>query len=274
MNKNIGKTRRSYESRASVAVNLLVLLFILVSLIITFIIVDTFLIEPDWLKVKTIKLSSNPRLRIVHFTDLHHIKGSSMFQKAVNKINSLKPDLVCFTGDVVGGSNENTNDHLEAFELFAKIKAPVFGVPGNHDYWAKIDFNTVDHVLQSGGGKWLVDSSFVTGDGRAKILGVSQFGKFIPEPESNKINILLCHYPAIVDSLQEKKFDLILAGHTHGGQVRIPFKGALIIPYNSSKYDYGLFMTKNGPLYVGSGIGYFYIKARFNCRPEIVLFEL
>ena len=74
--------------------------------------------------------------------------------------------------------------------------------------------------------------------------------------------------------LGEGKFDAILAGHSHGGQVRIPFYGAMIVPYNTGKYELGLFNTKSGPLYVSSGVGWFYLNMRFNCRPEIVVFEI
>jgi len=70
------------------------------------------------------------------------------------------------------------------------------------------------------------------------------------------------------------KLDLILAGHSHGGQVRLPFYGPLILPFGVGAYDLGLFQTSAGPLYVNAGIGYFYANVRFNCRPEITVFEM
>jgi len=246
----------------------------LLVLSVIFIAIDAFLIEPNWLKARTIRLSENPRLRIVHFTDIHHIKDSGLFAKAVEEINRLAPDFVCFTGDVTGGAEGSSDNFKDAINLFAKIKAPVYGVPGNHDYWAKLDFDAIDRALHSTGGKLLVNSKTNSMDGKAVIFGVATPNKYIPEPEVGKINILLCHYPSVIENLGEKKFDLILTGHTHGGQVRFPFYGAPILPCDSEKYDYGLFRTKNGSLYVGSGLGYFEVKARFNCRPEIVLFEL
>lgn len=236
--------------------------------------IDAFFIEPNWIKVRTIRLSENPKLRFVHLTDIHHIKHSSLFPKAVETINRLSPDFVCFTGDLTGSPEENADDFKDALAILTKLKAPVYGVPGNHDYWARIDFNEVSHALKSTGGSWLVDSKTETVDGKVIIFGVAKINEYLPEPEPGKINILLCHYPVIVESLGERKFDLILAGHTHGGQVRIPFFGPIIFPYNTGKYDYGLFNTKNGPLYVSCGLGYFYINVRFNCRPEIILFEL
>jgi uncharacterized protein len=66
----------------------------------------------------------------------------------------------------------------------------------------------------------------------------------------------------------------MLAGHSHGGQVRLPGIGPLIVPFQVGRYDLGLFQTKAGPLYVSSGIGWFMWKLRFNCRPEIAVFEV
>jgi hypothetical protein len=86
-------------------------------------------------------------------------------------------------------------------------------------------------------------------------------------------NILLIHYPAWAKEFKEK-FDLILAGHSHGGQVRLPFYGALIVPFSVDEYDLGLFQTKAGPLYVNAGIGWFPYPIRFNCRPEITVVEI
>jgi predicted MPP superfamily phosphohydrolase len=88
-------------------------------------------------------------------------------------------------------------------------------------------------------------------------------------------NILLTHYPASVKKLGDGKFDLILAGHSHGGQVRIPFYGPIVVPFNVGEYDLGLFETKAGPLYVNPGIGYLHnFDFRFNCRPEITVIEV
>ena len=83
------------------------------------------------------------------------------------------------------------------------------------------------------------------------------------------------HYPAQVKRLGGQNFDLILAGHSHGGQVRLPFYGALFLPSRVDEYNLGLFPTKAGPLYVNAGIGYIgENNFRFNCRPEITLIEM
>ena len=66
----------------------------------------------------------------------------------------------------------------------------------------------------------------------------------------------------------------MLAGHSHGGQVRIPFYGSIIVPFFVDEYDLGLFQTNAGPLYVNPGIGWVYLNVRFNCRPEITVIEI
>ena len=82
------------------------------------------------------------------------------------------------------------------------------------------------------------------------------------------------HYPAWVKNLGTRRFDLILAGHSHGGQVRLPFYGPVYIPYGVDQYDLGLFSTGSGSLYVNPGIGWFPWPIRFRCRPELTVFDI
>jgi predicted MPP superfamily phosphohydrolase len=82
------------------------------------------------------------------------------------------------------------------------------------------------------------------------------------------------HYPAWVNKLAGQKFDLILAGHSHGGQVWLPLYGPVYVPFGVDQYVRGLFHTEAGPLYVNPGIGWFPVPIRFNCRPEITVFDI
>ena len=92
--------------------------------------------------------------------------------------------------------------------------------------------------------------------------------------DAAKFNLLLVHYPVWADLLGGLRCDLALAGHSHGGQVRVPFYGAVITPSLTGRYDMGMFDTPAGPLYVNPGIGTFHLDVRFNCRPEVTLFEI
>jgi hypothetical protein len=92
-------------------------------------------------------------------------------------------------------------------------------------------------------------------------------------PKAKCKNIMLLHYPLMAERVTHP-FDLLLAGHSHGGQVRIPFYGALMLPYWVGKYDLGMFRVPAGRLYVNPGIGWLVTPIRFNCRPEITVFEI
>ncbi len=230
-------------------------------------------VEPTWLKVRRVRLKTGGgKHRLVHFTDLHHKGDRAYLQSLVRKINALSPDSVCFTGDLI----EEKQYLPEALEGLAQIKSPLYGVPGNHDYWSKADFKNIAAQFAKTGGRWLMDEQQVTADGRFSIIGATCVSLKQPAFKLNPAtrNILLMHFPAWVKKFGTQKFDLLLAGHSHGGQVRLPLYGPVYIPFGVEQYDMGLFQTDCGPLYVNPGIGWFPFPIRFNCRPEITVFDL
>jgi predicted MPP superfamily phosphohydrolase len=200
----------------------------------------------------------------------------------VDKINSLAPDFVCFTGDLL----EESQFLPEVLEYLTGIQAPLFGVPGNHDYWSRIAFAPVQKCFAATGGAWLLNEHREIAGGKIKLMGITSGPWFQPQQIRSQVlplpsplnpaqkSILLMHYPAWAKNLGDRKFDLMLAGHSHGGQVRLPFFGALVIPFGVDEYELGYFDTPAGPLYVGSGVGWFHFNIRFNCRPEITVIEL
>jgi len=230
--------------------------------------------EPTWLRTTHVRIGADkPAHRIIHFSDIHH-KGDKAYLKAVvERINSLSPDFVCFTGDII----EDKEYLDEALDLLSTVKAPMYGVPGNHDYWSQVSFEPIKKCFNAHGGAWLLDERRQTPDGKVNIIGITcshANDAMLPLDPSRK-NILLMHYPAWVKKIGDQKFNLMLAGHSHGGQVRLPFYGPLFLPYAVDEYDWGLFHTQSGPLYVNAGIGYIYkYNFRFNCRPEITVIEI
>jgi len=234
---------------------------------------DARLVEPDWLKVRHLKLGNAPTHRLVHFSDLHH-KGDRVYLETVVKtINSLAPDFVCFTGDLI----EQAKFLPEALEILSGLRSPMFGVPGNHDFWSGAAFGPIQQCFAGTGGAWLMDQNRELAGGKINLIGIPCLGQNQPLPPSRPEakNILLMHYPGWVKNLGDRKFDLMLAGHSHGGQVRLPFYGSVVVPFNVGEYDLGLFQTPAGPLYVNPGIGYLSgFEFRFNCRPEITVIEI
>jgi predicted MPP superfamily phosphohydrolase len=235
---------------------------------------DAKYLEPTWLKVRRLRIGNGPpTYRFVHFTDLHHKGDRDYLQAVVAKINSLAPDFVCFTGDII----EEEKYLAEALEILSGIKSPMFGVPGNHDYWSKVSFAPIHRCFSATGGAWLLDEQRAVAGGKLNLIGITcSHGNQAQLPLNPAVkNILLMHYPAWVKKLDGPKFDLMLAGHSHGGQVRIPFYGPLLVPYGVDEFDMGIYQTASGPLYVNAGIGYVYTyNFRFNCRPEITVIEI
>lgn len=177
--------------------------------------------EPTNLRVAHFPFRKDGRLRFVHFTDFHFKGDTDYASHLVRTINDLAPDFVCFTGDLV----ENKSFAPDALAFVRQIKAPVYGSPGNHDYWCGADFAIYEEAFAAIGGEWLVDRSVVLEKHDLEIVGMAMGGIHAFKPPLAQRRLLLLHYPGMSDSLGEVRFDLILSGHSHGGQVRLPFYG-------------------------------------------------
>lgn len=229
--------------------------------------IDAKWIEPGFLRVRELQLHGGKRARFVHFSDFHY-KGDARFaNQVVGKINELAPDFVCFTGDLI----EDRAFVPEALEFVRQIKVPVYGVPGNHDYSSKAPFAEYENAFAATGGGWLPARNVTLPKYDLQIVGMGITGLDMHSATSASRRILLMHYPAVADRLGEERFDLILAGHSHGGQVRLPFLGAIVLPPAVGKYEFGYYETQGGPLNVNPGIGTYIVPWRFNCRPELTL---
>lgn len=230
-------------------------------------------IEPTWVKIRRLNVSKGkPSHRFIYFTDLHYKGDRQYAESVISTINTLSPEFVCFGGDII----EDAKFLPEALEILSGIKSPMFGVPGNHDYWSSAPFETISKSFASTGGAWLLNDQRLAADNGINIIGATcrSTGDILPPLNPKAKNILLIHYPAWAKKFEGRKFDLMLAGHSHGGQVRIPFYGSVIVPFGVDEYDFGLFETKSGPLYVNPGIGWYIYDVRFNCRPEITVIEI
>ncbi|HTH48466.1 MAG TPA: metallophosphoesterase [Candidatus Limnocylindria bacterium] len=231
---------------------------------------DAAVVEPHWLRIRTVSLAKGPvRHRFIHCTDIHHKGDEAYLRHVVAEINGLRPDFVCFTGDLI----EERQFVAPALEILRELKAPLYGIPGNHDHWSRADFGPIRVAFAATGGAWLQDAQLTIRDGAINLMGLDRLpARFVTDPA--RFNLLLVHYPEWADRQDGRKYDLMLAGHSHGGQVRLPGIGPLVMPTLTGNYDMGLFETPGGPLYVNPGIGTFQFNVRFNCRPELTVFEI
>jgi predicted MPP superfamily phosphohydrolase len=229
---------------------------------------DAAWLEPGWLAVRHRQLSPAPRTRFVHFTDVHHKGDDDRLRRVVDVINGLKPDFACFTGDLI----EEAAFLAPALVHLARIQCPLFGIPGNHDHWSGANFAPAREVFAATGGGWLMDETRTTAGGRVRIIALDRSQAPL-RPQPGVFNLVLMHYPAWADELPYRA-DLLLAGHSHGGQVRLPWIGALVKPEETGRYEMGAYDSPAGPVYVNPGIGTFYLDVRFNCRPEVTVFEV
>jgi uncharacterized protein len=261
--KENNKIKRNPFKKALLAIRLTAALAVLTLIVLS---LYGFFIEPHWLRLRNITVATNPGIKIIHITDIHYKGDREYLEGVVDTINSLEADYVCFTGDLV----EEDTYLAGVTDILAKVKLPLIAIMGNHDHWTGMKTGSFKKFFEAHGQYFLEEETLLLGD--VAFHGVEDDS---PEPQlvKDKLNILLCHYPAYADTL-ENRFDLILAGHSHGGQLRIPFSGAISLPWGTAGYDMGLFETPGGPMYVNPGIGTFWINFRFLCRPEITVIEI
>jgi predicted MPP superfamily phosphohydrolase len=229
---------------------------------------DSTLRETTTLRVTKLDHGTGP-CRFVHFSDFHYKGDDEFATRVVDRINELAPDFVCFTGDLV----EEAQFAPGAFGFIRKIQAPVYGTPGNHDYESGVPLADFREAFSATGGAWLANDRIVLPAYDLELVGFGKRGvQAFKAPETGR-QILLLHFPKDTMNLG-RQFDLILAGHSHGGQVRLPIVGALVLPKGVGAYEQGYFETPAGPLYVNAGIGTYRIPFRWNCRPELTLITI
>ena len=211
----------------------------------------------------------------IHF-DPHYETG--YLDEVFRQLAASSPDIVFYAGDYV----TRTTDRFEEFgKIAARVRPPLgsFAALGNHEYASGLP--KVLRVLDESDIRVLRNEVVpLPGNPGWALAGLESFwaskpdlGIFAREPASTQF-ISLVHEPDPWDRLTDPRIRLQVSGHTHGGQVRAPFIGALELPAWGKKYDAGLFRRGEQYLYVNRGIGTVKIRCRINCRPEITLLEL
>jgi len=225
--------------------------------------------DSDQLRVSVNHLKlSGASVRFAHFSDLHYRGESALIREVSKKIQQLCPDFACFTGDLI----DNPDNKEGAFSFVRSLGCPVYAVPGNHDYSCGVPFREFEELFVSTGGAWLENRNLLVPGRELELVGLAiGEGIRITSPLSGN-RILLTHFPQSVDAVKDAKFAAVLAGHSHGGQVRLPYVGSLFLPPGVGKYEIGKFMTPAGPLHVNAGIGTSALPIRICCPPELSIF--
>ncbi|HHW89966.1 MAG TPA: metallophosphoesterase [Clostridiales bacterium] len=224
--------------------------------------------------------------RILHLSDLHN-KEFGLNQSILIEISQeSKPDLIAITGDIINGQKI---DKTLLYIKEAVNVAPVFFVSGNHEYYSK-RYNFIKDQLVNAGAR-VLDNRLEEITVNSKILsviGIRDLAFFKnKEAFKNTINtlsgqakgfrIMLTHKPHLIDAYQNSGADLILSGHAHGGQVRLPLIGGLYAPGQGvfPRYTSGLYRLKNGvSMIVNRGLGDSKFPWRINNPAHLILITL
>jgi len=258
-------------------------------------------IERHWVQLThlDVHLSSLPAafdgMKMVQLSDIHLDEFTEPFllRHSIEQINRIAPDVVLLTGDFVSYEitprNFSVRSAWKCAEILSELKCPErYAVMGNHDLW--LSGTEVTRALQSHG-ITVLNNAYLPlerNGSRVWLAGLDDPVCGTPDPHkaipasvqktANEPVILMCHAPDYADQLlarpEGKAVSLMLSGHTHGGQVRLPLLGALHVPPGGRRYVEGMFRLGSMQLYVNRGIGTVGVPFRFDCPPEITAITL
>jgi len=226
-------------------------------------------------------------LRIVQISDLHFADNDwrGKLEKLVKAVNQAKPDILVFTGDLF---DDFENYHGDAGVISAGLsrmnaKAAKLAVWGNHDR-SRASQPIFEKTMENGGFKVLSAESLrfpafsLTVSGYQDGIYVQNPKEFIPNVSDGDFHLVLCHEPDLSALIDPDSYDLMLSGHTHGGQVNLPILGLVYVPVMGQRHLQGWFApsgdSHRARLYVNRGIGGAMLGIRYRCQPEISLIVL
>ena len=217
---------------------------------------------------------------IAHVSDLHNAEMGEKNEDLLTMLRESKPDMIAMTGDLLDSRDTDPKVALDFCAEAVKI-APVYYVTGNHEARFDADFyKSVMQELRDIGVRVMQDEEeILTRDGESiSIVGhqwgdTDQIGQLT---DFDGYKILLSHHPEAIDDYAAGGYDLVLSGHAHGGQFRLPWIGGVIAPGQGlfPKYTSGLYQVENTQLVVSRGIGNSLFPLRFNNPPEVILVTL
>ena len=228
--------------------------------------------------------------KIAHVSDLHNAVFGRKNEKLLSLIRAVKPDIIAITGDLIDSRHTDIDSALAFVEAAAEI-APVYYVTGNHE--SRLDFDEIEPRLIAAGARVLRNEAKDIGRGgeRIRLAGIDdpsfiRTGGTAEERAAAELEqlgdgggtftVLLAHRPELVEVYAEYGAGLVLSGHAHGGQVRLPLLGGLYAPGQGllPEYDSGLYSLGETQMVISRGLGNSVAPLRVNNRPELVIVTL
>ena len=231
--------------------------------------------------------------RIAHVSDLHNAEMGEDNEKLLTMLREADPDMIAITGDLIDSRNTNVEIALQFAQEAMKI-APCYYLSGNHE--ARVnEYEELKTGLISAGVIILEDTQTEISieEQTITLIGVNDpsfqtdylFGDSETvinskltelHTDGEVFTILLSHRPELFDTYAEHDLDLVLSGHAHGGQFRLPFIGGVVAPNQGlfPEYDAGIYTDGNTNMLVSRGVGNSILPFRINNRPEVILIEL
>ncbi len=252
------------------------------------------LISITEIKITSSKIPSSFKgYKILQISDLHNKKFGDNQDVLIQKMKSIDPDIIAITGDLIDSKSYDAEVSMQLIREMVK-KYPVYFVTGNHEQWSG-KYNSLEKELKKYGVNVLRnehvgirkgeqeinllgidDPEFGTGNRDEGNIIIDEIKKAKIEMQPDRYNVLLSHRPEFIKEYTNERLDLVLSGHAHGGQVRLPFIGGLVAPNQGvlPKYTAGLYVEQNTSMVVSRGLGNSIIPQRILNRPEIVVVQL
>lgn len=221
--------------------------------------------------------------RIVQISDLHNVKFGKNNQKLVDRIRECEPDMIVLTGDLVDSNHTNVDRAVQFVDEIVKI-CPVYYVTGNHEYWLeKSEYDELMDGLVSAG-VIILDNQVVEisrWDAKFRLVGLDD--KSLADgtleallSDEKELTVVLAHEPQYFARYAGTGVDLVLSGHAHGGQFRLPFVGGIVAPDQGflPEYTAGEYYMNGTEMIVSRGLGNSVIPVRLFNYPEIVCVDL
>ncbi|MDA2383662.1 metallophosphoesterase [Bacillus cereus] len=275
-------------------INRIVVIICIIVGVTIFLYLQNNLISITEVKITSSKIPSSFKgYKILQISDLHNKQFGDNQDVLIQKIKSIDPDIIAITGDLIDSKSYDAEVSMQLIREIVK-KYPVYFVTGNHEQWSgkynslekelkKYDVNVLrnEHVgIRKGEQEinllGIDDPEFVTGNRDEGNIIIDEIKKAKIEMQPDRYNVLLSHRPEFIMEYTNERLDLVLSGHAHGGQVRLPFIGGLVAPNQGvlPKYTAGLYVEQNTSMVVSRGLGNSIIPQRILNRPEIVVVQL